>query len=290
MSASESIATPVRPTSPTGARVVGVVPELRRQVERDREPGLAALEQVAEARVRLLGRGEARVLADRPRPAAVHVLVGPARERELARQLELELRDVLVRVDRLDLDSGVGLAAILGGRHGLNRTNRVARVTLRLVSSCPLRRGDERFGRPQDAYGVCRARGDTAMQGSGASRVETFATRWGRRRSWDGRLATLSVRRRLEPDEFAPVREDPFRRVDDAAVPAPYRRPRAPRNEIGRRLRGRDGQIRRLRPCRTWIASGVAPWAREPPRRSPVRLVTRPRQRDLTCATRASFA
>ena len=43
-----------------GARIVGVEPELRRQVERDREPGLPALEQVAEALVRLLGRREAR--------------------------------------------------------------------------------------------------------------------------------------------------------------------------------------------------------------------------------------
>ena len=103
-----------------GARVVGVVAELRRQVERDREAGLPPLEEVAEARVRLLGRGEARVLADRPRPPAVHVLVRTARERELARELELQVRSVLVRVDRLDLDSGVGLAAILSGRHGLN--------------------------------------------------------------------------------------------------------------------------------------------------------------------------
>src|SRR6266513_2345200 len=89
MSASESIATPVRPP----------------------------LEQVAEARVRLLGRGEARVLADRPGPAAVHVRVGTARVRELARQLELETRDVLLGVDRFDLDPGVGLAAVFSGRH-----------------------------------------------------------------------------------------------------------------------------------------------------------------------------
>ena len=87
MSAIESIATPVRPTSPAATRVVGVVAELRRQVERDREPGLAAVEQVAEALVRLLGRAEARVLADRPRPPAVHVRVRAARERELARRL-----------------------------------------------------------------------------------------------------------------------------------------------------------------------------------------------------------
>ena len=73
MSASESIATPVRPTSPARARVVGVVAELRRQVERDREARLPLLEQVAVALVRLLRRREARVLPHRPRPAAVHV-------------------------------------------------------------------------------------------------------------------------------------------------------------------------------------------------------------------------
>ena len=42
---------------------------------------------------------------------------GPARERELARRLELEARDVVGRVDRLDLDPGVGLAPV-GRRHG----------------------------------------------------------------------------------------------------------------------------------------------------------------------------
>ena len=41
MSASESIATPTWPTSPAAARVVGVEAHLRRQVERDREAGLA---------------------------------------------------------------------------------------------------------------------------------------------------------------------------------------------------------------------------------------------------------
>ena len=86
------------------ARVVGVVAELRRQVEGDREPGLAAREQVAVALVRLLRRREARVLADRPRPAAVHVAVRAARERVLAGQLEARRR-VVGRVDRLDLDA-----------------------------------------------------------------------------------------------------------------------------------------------------------------------------------------
>src|SRR5439155_22407547 len=71
------------------ARVVRVVAELGRKVEGDGEAGLPALEQVAETRIRLLSRGEARVLADRPRPPAVQVLVGATRERELAGKLEL---------------------------------------------------------------------------------------------------------------------------------------------------------------------------------------------------------
>ena len=111
MSASESIATPVRPTSPTRARVVRVVAELRRQVERDREPRLPAREQVPVALVRLLGRGEAGVLTDRPRAAAVHVRVRTAGERELAGRLERR-RSVVGRVDRLHLDAGLGLAAV----------------------------------------------------------------------------------------------------------------------------------------------------------------------------------
>ena len=70
MSSIESIATPVRPTSPTRTRIVGVEADLRRQVERDREPGLASLEEVAIARVRL--RREAnpaycRIVHGRPR-------------------------------------------------------------------------------------------------------------------------------------------------------------------------------------------------------------------------------
>ena len=106
-----------------GARVVGVVAELRREVERDGEPGLPALEQVAEARVRLLGRGGAGVLADRPRPAAVHVRYGP-RVNGNSPGSSSSGRDVLGGVDRLDLDPGVGLAAILGGRHGSQSTLR----------------------------------------------------------------------------------------------------------------------------------------------------------------------
>ena len=118
MSARESIATPVRPTSPSASGVVGVVAELRGEVEGDREPRLPALEEVAEARIRLLGRAVARVLSDRPRPPAVHRLVRAARERELARELELSRREVIRRVDGLDLDAGIGQPTV-GRCHGL---------------------------------------------------------------------------------------------------------------------------------------------------------------------------
>ena len=93
-----------------GPRVVRVEPELGRQVEGDREPGLPPLEQVAVARVRLLGRGEPGVLADRPRPSAVHVAVDPARVRRHSRRLGRR-RSVLGAVDRLDLDARLGLGA-----------------------------------------------------------------------------------------------------------------------------------------------------------------------------------
>ena len=97
------------------ARVVRVVAKLRRKIERDRKTHLAALEQMAEALVRLLRGCETGVLANRPRPPAIHVRVGAPRIRELTRELELRLR-VVGRVDRLDLDAGVGFAS-LGRRH-----------------------------------------------------------------------------------------------------------------------------------------------------------------------------
>ena len=60
-----------------GHGVVGVVAELRRQVEGDREAGLPVAEQGAEPLVRLLRGAEAGVLPHRPRAAAVHVGYGP---------------------------------------------------------------------------------------------------------------------------------------------------------------------------------------------------------------------
>src|SRR5262249_43119783 len=97
------------------ARVVRVVPELGREVEGDRQAGLATLEQVAVARIRLLRRREPGVLADRPRTPSVHVGIRSAREGELAGRLELAGR-VLGRVDRLHVDPGLR-AALVGRGH-----------------------------------------------------------------------------------------------------------------------------------------------------------------------------
>ena len=103
-------------------RMVGVVTELSGQIERDREPRLALLEQVTEARVRLLGRAEAGVLANRPGSATVHGCVRAAREGIDARRLGLEPGHVLARIDGLDLDPRLGLARFVCRRHGQNRT------------------------------------------------------------------------------------------------------------------------------------------------------------------------
>ena len=54
------------------ARVVAVVAAVRREVERDRQAHLPGREVLAVERVRLLGRREPRVLADRPGPVGVH--------------------------------------------------------------------------------------------------------------------------------------------------------------------------------------------------------------------------
>ncbi len=111
------------------AWIVGVVAQLRRQVERDRQARLPLVEQIAVALVRLLRRREARVLADRPRPPAVHVRIGPTRVRELARRLERPRR-VVGGVDRLHLDAGLRAPIVRGG-HGTNRRLRNRRARRR---------------------------------------------------------------------------------------------------------------------------------------------------------------
>ena len=91
------------------AGVVRVVAHERGHVERGGETGLAVVEEIAEARVRLLRRAETRELPHRPEPAPVHGRVHAARERELARVAEIALVveiDVLRPVERLGLDSG----------------------------------------------------------------------------------------------------------------------------------------------------------------------------------------
>ena len=91
------------------ARVVAVEPELGRQVEGHRQAGPALGEQVAVALVGLLGARVAGVLAHRPDLLAVHLAVHAAGVGEVAGLAELELvGQVGLRVERLDLDAGVG--------------------------------------------------------------------------------------------------------------------------------------------------------------------------------------
>ena len=123
MSSSVSIATPVRPDLAEAARVVGVQPELRRQVEGHAQAGRAVREQVLVALVGLLRRRVARVLAHRPAPLAVHLRVHAARVRELPGLPQIQvLGQVRARVQRLDLDARIREAArIIGAddrRHG----------------------------------------------------------------------------------------------------------------------------------------------------------------------------
>jgi hypothetical protein len=71
MSSRLSMATPDAAHLAQRVRVVGVVADLRRQVEGHRQAGRSALQQVPVAAVRL-GRGaEARVLPHRPQAVAV---------------------------------------------------------------------------------------------------------------------------------------------------------------------------------------------------------------------------
>src|SRR5215831_3664630 len=87
--------------------MVRVVAHESRHVERRRQSRLPVLEQVAEARVRLLGRPEPRELPHRPELAAVHRRVDASRERIDAGEAEVALvvdLDVVRRVERLVLE------------------------------------------------------------------------------------------------------------------------------------------------------------------------------------------
>src|ERR1035437_7477828 len=92
--------------------MIRVATHLRGQVERDRQPRLTLLEQVAVAAVRFLRAAEACVLAHRPQPSAIHRRLHAARKRILARKAQLvhkiEVVQVFGIVRPLDFDSRAG--------------------------------------------------------------------------------------------------------------------------------------------------------------------------------------
>ena len=73
MSSSEEMASAALADFAFRERVVGVVAHQRRQIEGDREAGLALFEQIVIAAVGFLRRGEAGELAHGPELAAIHV-------------------------------------------------------------------------------------------------------------------------------------------------------------------------------------------------------------------------
>ena len=125
------------------AGMVGVVAHLGGEVEGAAEAGLARVEQEVEALVRLLGAAEARVLAHRPRPGPVHLLVDPAGVGRAAGSPELalgvELGEICVRVDRPDLDPRVRLAP-RGVRHDRQVTGARATAPRGAITARPAAR------------------------------------------------------------------------------------------------------------------------------------------------------
>ncbi len=99
------------------ARVVGVVAHERGHVEGGGQPGLAVLEQVAEALVGLLAGAEAGELAHGPQPPAVHGGVDAARVGELAGEPDGVLGAALAGA-RGQVGGGVELAHGLAGERG----------------------------------------------------------------------------------------------------------------------------------------------------------------------------
>jgi hypothetical protein len=113
--------------------MVGVVAHQRGHVEGRREAGLAVLEQVAEALVRLLGGAEARELAHRPELPPVHRRVDAAREgidTGVAERRVVVDVDVLGRVERLVLEAGDGRRQLVAPVR-----RRVVQLALPLVGS-----------------------------------------------------------------------------------------------------------------------------------------------------------
>ena len=126
--------------------VVGVVANLRRKVEGHREAGLALVEQVAVATVRLLGVTETGVLSHRPEPAAIHRRLDAAGERKFARVSELRrvapIGKFIGRVECVDQRSGARLKSCAPIRETLQRAQEraiaaipVSSVTTDIVQS-----------------------------------------------------------------------------------------------------------------------------------------------------------
>ena len=114
MSASELIATPHLPTSPSDKRVVGVISHERGQIERDGKAGLALREQIAEAL-----RWYLRAVPNPANCRMVHsrsryiVGVNAARVRRLAGKAEVALR-----VPTREIGLGVQAANRVAGNGG----------------------------------------------------------------------------------------------------------------------------------------------------------------------------
>ena len=79
MSSMESMATPTFADFARRQRMIGVHADLCRQVERHGQAALPFAEQVAIARVRFRGAGEARILPHGPEAAAIHRGINAAR-------------------------------------------------------------------------------------------------------------------------------------------------------------------------------------------------------------------
>ena len=110
-------------------RVVRVVADLGRQVERYRQAGLALPQQILIALVRLFRRTEAGVLAHRPEPAAIHrrldasrigVAAGKAELGHIAASIAVR-GQVVRRVERFERLAGAGLEGDVALRRPLAR-------------------------------------------------------------------------------------------------------------------------------------------------------------------------
>src|SRR4051794_12844600 len=140
---------PGAPDLAQAARVVGVQAELGRQVEGHRQARRAVLDEVAVALVGLLGRRVARVLAHRPQLLAVHLAVHAAGVGKVAGLAELQLvRNVVGRVEGLDLDAGVGEASRVVGAHDGRDRQTLLRRSRRHASKRTT--GDAAVRRPPD--------------------------------------------------------------------------------------------------------------------------------------------